>query len=127
MQPRIRNRQNTCLPIRKDPDILKSRYVAILFVHGRHDGLWGISLPPKENLGSNLMLLTRRQFRCALVVPTLLFGTLGMTVGCGSDPDATGDAGIGAPGKLPDTPIPSEEEAYEEQMKREKELMKKEK
>lgn len=66
------------------------------------------------------MSLTRRRFSCALIAPSLLAGALGMIVGCGSNPDQTGsgDAGIGAPGKLPDTPIA--EESYDEQLKREK-------
>jgi len=36
-------------------------------------------------------------------------------MGCGKDSDATGDAGIGAPGKAPDT-VPSEEDMRKKQL-----------
>lgn len=71
------------------------------------------------------MSLTRRQFSRALVVPALLTGAFGL-VGCGEDPDQTGPEGIGAPGKLPDVLPPEEGPSYEEQMKREQELMQEE-
>lgn len=71
------------------------------------------------------MFLERRQFTHALLVAGLVTGTLSL-IGCGGNADQTGpgETGIGAPGKLPDTPVPSEDEAYKLQQERDKEISK---
>ena len=71
------------------------------------------------------MSSTRRWLRRSLLVPALLTCVLGL-VGCGDNPDQTGagETGIGAPGKLPDTPVPSEDEAYKQQQERDMEISK---
>jgi len=43
--------------------------------------------------------------------------------GCGSTPDATGEAGIGAPGKPPATVL-SDEEAHKLQLQQEADMLK---
>ncbi len=57
--------------------------------------------------------------RLRLVFMGLLTARL-FPIGCGKDPDATGEVGIGAPGKVdPSIPVVSDAEAYKAQLKRE--------
>jgi|GEM_PF-5629589 len=65
--------------------------------------------------------MIRFRFAFALVLTAGVF-----PFGCGKDPDATGDAGIGAPGKYdPSLPVLSDEDAMKEQLKREAEISRK--
>ena len=57
------------------------------------------------------------RFRLGFVC--VVFTVFAASMGCGRNPDATGEAGIGAAGTAPNTAALSEQEAYAEQLKQE--------